>query len=61
MDKDEYDTFQDTIQINGKAAKKILQQCRFKKRNYLRHNPKPAAKAADFQEDNEIWVQPSYA
>ena len=27
----------------------------------LKHNPKPVAKATDFQEDNENWVQPSYA
>ena len=26
----------------------------------LKQNPKPAAKATDFQEDNKNWVQPSY-
>ena len=34
-------------------------QHKFKKWNDLKHNPKPAAKATDFQEDNENWVQSS--
>ena len=40
------------IQVNEKATKKTLQQPKFDKYNYLKHNPKPAAKATDFQEDN---------
>ena len=40
---------------------KTWQQPKFKKCNYLKHNPKLAAKATDFQKDNENWVQPSYA
>ena len=60
-DKDEYDAIQNTIQINEKANKKTLQQRKFKKYKYLKHNPKPAAKVTDFREDNENWVQPSYA
>ena len=59
--KDEYDTIQNNFQINEKATKKTLQQPKFKKCNYLKHNQKPAPKATDFQEDNENWVQPSYA
>ena len=56
MDKDEYDVIQNTIQINEKATKKTLQQRKFKKYNSLKHNPNPAAKATDFQEDNANWV-----
>ena len=61
LDKGEYDAIQNTTQINEKAAMETLQQLKFKKYNYLKHNPKPAAKAIDFQEDNENCVQPSYA
>ena len=61
LDKDEYDAIQNTIQINKEATKKTLQQRKFKKHNYLKHNPKPAAKVTDLQEDNENWVQPSHA
>ena len=53
MDKYEYDTIQSAIQINEKTAKKTLQQRKFKKYNYLKHNPKPAVKATDFQKDSE--------
>ena len=60
LEKDEYGAIQNTIQINEKATKKTLQQYKFKKYNYLKHNPKPAGKATDFQEDNENWVQSSY-
>ena len=56
LDKGEYDTIQNTTQINKKTTKKTLQQYKFKKNNYLKHNPKPATKATDFQEDNENWV-----
>ena len=49
LDKDKYDVIQNTIDINEKATKKILQQCKFKKYNYLKHNSKLAAKATDFQ------------
>ena len=56
LDKDEYDVIQNTIQINEKATKKTLQQRKFKKYNSLKHNPNPAAKATDFQEDNANWV-----
>ena len=61
LEKDEYYPIQNTIQINEKATKKTLQQRKFKKYNYIKHNPKPAAKATNFQEDNKNWVQPSYA
>ena len=40
------------IQVSEKATKKTLQQPKFDKYNHLKHNPKPAAKATDFQEDN---------
>ena len=33
LNKDEYGAFQNTIQINKKANKKILQHCKFKKYN----------------------------
>ena len=33
--KDEYDAIQNTIQINEKTTKKILQQRKFKKYNYF--------------------------
>ena len=55
LNKDEYGAFQNTIQINKKANKKILQQFKFKKYNYLKRNPQPAGKATTFQEDNENW------
>ena len=61
LNKDYYDASHNTIQINKKATKKTLKECKFKKYNYLKHNPKPAIKATDLQEDNENWVQPSYA
>ena len=61
LNKDEYGAFQNTIQINKKANKKNLQHCKFKKYNYLKHNPKPAGKANNFQEDNENWAHFSYA
>ena len=48
------------IQVNEKATKKTLQQRKFDKYSYLKHNPKPAAKPTDFQEDNYNWVQTSY-
>ena len=56
LNKDEYGAFQNTIQTNKKANKKILQQFKFKKYNYLKRNPKPAGKATNFQEDNENWA-----
>ena len=61
LNKDYYDASHNTIQINKKATKKTLKECKFKKYNYLKHNPKPAIKTTDLQEDNENWVQPSYA
>ena len=49
------------IQINEKATKKTLQQHEIKKYNHLKQNPKPVAKAIDFQENNQNCVQPSHA
>ena len=51
---------QNTIQINANTTKKTLQQRKYKKYIYLKHNPKPSAKATDLQEDNKNCVQPSY-
>ena len=61
LDKDYYEVSHNTIQINEKATKKTLKQCKFNIYNYLKHNPKPAIKATDLQENNENWAQPSYA
>ena len=43
------------------SSKETLQQRKFKKYYYLKYNSKPIAKTTDFREDNENWVQPSYA
>ena len=53
-----YIAIENTIQIYKETTKKILQQLKFKKYNYVKNNPQPSAKATDFQEENENWAQP---